>query len=394
MNSEFILLFAKSCMDYTMPNGADSVKYYNDNADEFLSLLALNLRDYTDSASEMLHDTMAKHNDYLRKHWNSARLWNYATPMVRHLFVEIATSEYMGRITKAMDGQNISVAMAQLLANDIEYAAGREYFPAALKQKELLERLVIADWLASKQVFSISSELTTALMSCVSDDKGIEFYLKTFDYLPFKSFYVALDNVPDDINSMGFSGVLVGVRKFSFDHVWLYAGFVDNTGKVVNNWAADFADELLRNGNSLDVPVDLCLYDKRGLPSEKICYFVMSVIMYLSSDKPDVVESSKTKSTYRESSKAYRVKNKFRELRGWEVGVRYAESIKKTTECAETKKFPQKEGSPKRPHIRRAHWHHYWVGRGRTELVLRWVDQMMINSTGWDSELPAVVHCE
>ena len=46
MNNELILLFARNCVDYTMPNDVDSIKFYNDNADEFLSMLALSPDEY------------------------------------------------------------------------------------------------------------------------------------------------------------------------------------------------------------------------------------------------------------------------------------------------------------------------------------------------------------
>ena len=32
-----------------------------------------------------------------------------------------------------------------------------------------------------------------------------------------------------------------------------------------------------------------------------------------------------------------------------------------------------RHSSTVRAHVRRAHWHHYWTGKGRTELVLRWI---------------------
>lgn len=362
MNNELILLFARNYVDYTMPNDVDSIKFYNDSADEFLSMLALSPDEYVQRVKGLMDEVIMENSDYLRKHGPMARLGSFATPMVRHLFNE-------------------------------DLSVGKGYFPVALCKKDVLERLVIADWLTSKQVFSVSTELTQALMSCVNDDGGLEFYLQSFDHLPFRSFYVNLENVPTDVNAMGFSSALVGVRRFNAEHAWLYVGFIDKTGKIVHNWAVDFADELIKDGHSVSDVVDLRLYDKRGLPSEKIYYFIMSTILYLTTDKPDVLESSETKHTYREPGAGYKVKNKFREIRKWDVGVRYAASVKETKEYSYQKKDSAKDGTPKRPHVRRAHWHHYWVGRGRTELVLRWVDQMLINAS-WDSELPVVVHPE
>lgn len=220
MNNELILLFARNCVDYTMPNDVNSIKFYNDNADEFLSMLALSPDEYFQQISGMITDAITENADYLKKHGSMARLGSFANPMVRHLFNE-------------------------------ELKVGKGYFPVALCKKDVLERLVIADWLTSKQVFSVSTELTQALMSCVNDDGGLEFYLQSFDHLPFHSFYVNLENVPADVNVMRFSSALVGVRRFSAEHAWLYVGFIDEIGKIVHNWAADFADELIRGGHSV-----------------------------------------------------------------------------------------------------------------------------------------------
>lgn len=40
-------------------------------------------------------------------------------------------------------------------------------------------------------------------------------------------------------------------------------------------------------------------------------------------------------------------------------------------------------GTPKRPHSRKGHWHHFWIGKRDTEerkLVLKWVAPMFIHA--------------
>lgn len=36
-------------------------------------------------------------------------------------------------------------------------------------------------------------------------------------------------------------------------------------------------------------------------------------------------------------------------------------------------------GKKKHPHVRRAHWHHYWCGEGRTRLEVRWIAPAPVN---------------
>ena len=47
-----------------------------------------------------------------------------------------------------------------------------------------------------------------------------------------------------------------------------------------------------------------------------------------------------------------------------------------------------RHSSTVRAHVRRAHWHHYWTGKGRTELVLRWIAPTLVGS----GEKPATIH--
>ena len=117
--------------------------------------------------------------------------------------------------------------------------------------------------------------------------------------------------------------------------------------------------------------------------------------MYISSEKPDVKISNETKNTYRPIQEGSRIKNKFREIQKWDVGFRYADSIKKHNSGSHQVVHPG-SGSAKKPHIRKAHWHHYWVGSksdGNRRLILKWVSACPVN-VEFDSDLPIVSHRE
>lgn len=51
---------------------------------------------------------------------------------------------------------------------------------------------------------------------------------------------------------------------------------------------------------------------------------------------------------------------------------------------------PQGSGAPKRPHMRRAHWHLYWTGPGRTVPRIRWVMPVFVG--GGDGRPDVSVH--
>lgn len=110
--------------------------------------------------------------------------------------------------------------------------------------------------------------------------------------------------------------------------------------------------------------------------------FILQFLMYLSSKEPDIIESLDTINTYKPSRS---LKNKYSQVRKWDVGCRYGEKIR----CFEKSKIQQYEyndnssQSSKRPHIRRAHWERYHIGKGRKEIITKWKEPVFING---DSE--------
>ena len=100
--------------------------------------------------------------------------------------------------------------------------------------------------------------------------------------------------------------------------------------------------------------------------------------MYLSSKEPDINESPDTINTYRPSSV---IRNKYSEIRKWEVGVRYGEKIRqfKRNKLNVVGEIEGSNQNAKRPHIRKAHWERYHVGKGRKEIVSKWKEPVFVN---------------
>lgn len=49
------------------------------------------------------------------------------------------------------------------------------------------------------------------------------------------------------------------------------------------------------------------------------------------------------------------------------------------------------KSSPKRCHVRRSHWHHYWTGSskdGTRKMELRWISAMTIHKEEYEEESP------
>lgn len=81
-------------------------------------------------------------------------------------------------------------------------------------------------------------------------------------------------------------------------------------------------------------------------------------------------------------------------VRVWEVGARVGAVLRHSAE--ETRPDQRGDGhhaSP-RPHVRRAHWHHYWIGSraGDRRLVLRWLHPVLVGAADDPDALPTTIH--
>ena len=116
--------------------------------------------------------------------------------------------------------------------------------------------------------------------------------------------------------------------------------------------------------------------------------FLLQFLMYLSSKEADVIESSETIKTYKPSSL---VKNKYSEVRKWNVGCRYGEKIR-SYQKNKMQQYENSESSQngKRPHIRKAHWERYHVGEGRKDIITKWKEPVFVN--GDFNDIVANIH--
>lgn len=67
---------------------------------------------------------------------------------------------------------------------------------------------------------------------------------------------------------------------------------------------------------------------------------------------------------------------------GFVIGKSFEKQLSTTAAEYEKHKSAAGTGRSVRPHVRRAHWHHYWVGEGRTRLEVRWIEPTFVLPEG------------
>lgn len=115
---------------------------------------------------------------------------------------------------------------------------------------------------------------------------------------------------------------------------------------------------------------------------------LLQLVLYLCSDEPDMPRVQHP----RERMRASGAVDAPREPRIWDVGVRIGAAIRGYAVAQPSGSDAGTHASP-RPHMRRAHWHHFWTGPmdGERKLALRWLPPIPVGVDG-DYESPAVIH--
>ena len=256
---------------------------------------------------------------------------------------------------------------------DIATYIAEKYSKNSKKGKLSQLLLTIAGWRKYKMVYSFSEEL----IDWLSDMEESDIDVSIFDYLPYKSFYIELKNIEDihgiivryyqDVVNNSFC--ILPIRHDASHSIFVFdfkRG--DSIYNVVNNFVDNFNTE---NTKSL----------------KKALLLGFQCAMYLCTKNSDIQENEYQKSVYKKTN---RIKNKFSEIRKWDVGYRIVKEEKKKND--ELKKELKKMTERKRPrqHWRKSHWHTYLVGKGRQRRELRFIAPILVNDIG--DNIPIVEH--
>jgi hypothetical protein len=141
----------------------------------------------------------------------------------------------------------------------------------------------------------------------------------------------------------------------------------------------DNSKELILDENTFEGYID------EKVNAKYLYRLIMNFMLYLHASNRDVEISERTRSNH-SRPKTATVKDKFRELKEFEVGVKYGSEIRKNkVRLKYIGDKPETDSSDKRKitsHYRSAHWHRYWVGSGDNKtLELKWVEGVFVKGS-------------
>lgn len=238
----------------------------------------------------------------------------------------------------------------------------------------------VADWLKSKQCYTITKELADSLFTM--DD--LTFPVHALN-MPFRTIYLDWENLEDARNQIKPLGVFIMIGDVPYGKAYVSLcsvvtlAFTDGE-YVFGGISFDyFPDHMEMSLMELITELTKDFEEERPLLIKALLFAA-----YLSSEKPDIVENEAQKAIHRPSTK-----HKYSSVRKWEVGVRYAsEQKKRETEAQERHSINGRR--PPRPHMRKAHWQVYRIGPGRKQKKVLWIPPVAVGVRNTDP-LPVVI---
>ena len=256
-----------------------------------------------------------------------------------------------------------------------------------------VQLFVAAPWRHSKQIFAFDKTLENELIR--NTDPADEIPTDVLMRLPYPSIYIQVSST--QIFGTVLDGFFVALSEDEEgpELVFLALGIGDKPG---------FSFQLyIRNGMTISESFRLLALKTRARENtaeyENAARTLLPLVLYLCADESDIRYHGKAGGEGAgdppDKMKGAPIRDRFGEIRTWDVGYRIGPAIRKYRESGNDAE-PGSAGSHsrKRPHIRRAHWHHYWRGprEGERQLIVRWLSPMYINASEKKSDIPAVIH--
>lgn len=262
-------------------------------------------------------------------------------------------------------------------------------------------RYVFHKWNKTKTIYNFSKTFLAALDG-TEDSKS---YASIFAKMPFPCFAM---NLPKNLGvdwcvvytepfttANGKTGTHILVY-FTYDN-YRHCGFCHTPCEDGANFDKSIMDVQIEklqeyNGTELD---DEERYQAAALQAT-VSYYVVRACYYLASKNAEIKEVKLSKSKrplvrVLKNEPPKRVNINTYDI-GYRIGKAFEQQLRRKEDeipCSE-----QMQSAPTsrtvRSHVRRAHWHHYWVGEGRTRLEVRWIEPVFVMG---DIAADAVSHC-
>jgi len=307
-------------------------------------------------------------------------------------------------VARHLEGCVFSLAEAHALGHKLHDRNNPQFHPA------LLGALVA--WRPTKGIFRFHPELYESLIETdIIGDVPSDVLLRMPGWAVFIETPVS-ENLPFQLHGfwaylsrLGAQNELILVGLWREDHeigepvtdpdfnILLYKLSLGNhpvsdLTEMMFQKSADEAAIMARHTN--EGAVEHAMSDDVRAIQEHMVSAMLSLLLYLCSEQPDIENWAPKQPAFKYMGGKRRWLAA-KVVQQWDVGLRLGAALKDARDRAERLDAASDGSGTVRPHVRRAHWHSFWVGkRGEQTISLRWLPPIPVNVETTEA-LPAVL---
>ena len=218
-------------------------------------------------------------------------------------------------------------------------------------------------WYKYKQVFEFDA---TTFHEITIADKIKEILADVLEAIPFPSIYLWLPKGAMGLNDGDVDGIVV----YKSNNTITFCLFTTNI--TVKTYVFSLMATIGEMAETVGLDETM---------SEILVQILFRLLLYVCTTNADVC----TETVYRKSTKAKGASRKNpdrKPYKVWKCGFRYGIALQKQ-QSERVQSVATGTGAEKKPHSRRGHYHHFWVGKRDSEerkLILKWVNPTYIHS--------------
>ncbi len=275
---------------------------------------------------------------------------------------------------------------------------------------------MLYSWCKTKQIFSMDTELVSEL---IKNTDASSIPVDTLMHVPYNSFYIECSN-GNLLNfiSYGIKGCFVAfdedmtedspitekelrIMLVTDNNILIPEYLILKTGISIAEARKQSRSYNFSKSNCQKFTGNVNLFNEYIDAVTNIFASLLNLILYICCENADIEKDSRQRTyTYRKKG-FWLIKGCPREIQKWNVGWRIGKTLRNISSAPKPNTPPESPeqhraicGSPKRPHIRSAHFHHFWTGKkgsAERKLVVHWIPAIAINIST-ENELAATIH--
>lgn len=258
-------------------------------------------------------------------------------------------------------------------------------------------------WRKYKAIYNFDSDFAAELFEQAED---MEIPVDVLYSLPYPCIWIQADEnfgfyvwIEDDVHTHIKELRMLVIDKDSgnedFSNIILHL----KQGWTIKDGIDSMMEACRKAQKNPDVIENERLYGKETLTesaimlSGKYNYYVSSrliqLVLYICAENKEITDNKQQKEiTKRSKESETNPKDVFREVQKWDVGYRIGSAIRSYHNSSgsnvghSAEKIRKERRASIRPHTRRGHYHHYWIGSvsdGSRRIVLKWIAPTYIN---------------